>query len=95
MTTASAMYPLSRKLVSLFAAAENPQRRQVLYHLLKHVERRADLLGLKTGFLNRARRGQQLRGRPRSTRPPLRQLAPARRGVARAPTIARSQRPVH
>ena len=48
-------YPLSRKLVALFAAAEDPKCRQALYRLLKHIERRADLLGLKTGFLNRTR----------------------------------------
>ena len=48
-------YPLSRKLVALVAAAEDPKRRQALYRLLKHIERRADLLGLKTGFLNRTR----------------------------------------
>ena len=49
------MYPLSRKLVALFTATEDPKRRQALYRLLKHVEHRADLLGLKTRFLNRTR----------------------------------------
>ena len=33
--------------------SRDPKRRQALYRLLKHVERRADLLGLKMGFLNR------------------------------------------
>ncbi len=44
-------YPLSQKLIGLFAAANDSKYRQALYRLLKHAERRTDLLGNKKGIL--------------------------------------------
>ena len=51
-------YPLNRKLIDLFAASgEDAGRRDALYRLLKQVERRSDLLGIKAGILHWTRAG--------------------------------------